>query len=166
MPRAGNNLERGWTVLYTTWNRSEVSWIERAYIIRPARPGSMNPVKLMRNHKKTLVRFADSTMVVQALDDEPVEFVSTPKSQASRSMLATGRHLLVDTEQFQKSSKKMHSISLTPEKKVSRTPLEAKKQRLHSLNVDLASPASVQRFDQHKAFTRFRRQTLSSHVVV
>ena len=97
--------------------------------------------------RKPVVRFADSPTVVQVppRDDEPVEFVSTPKSQASRSMVAAGRHLLHRAiSESTPQGEKMHSISLTPEKSAERR--QKLRQRLQSLDadVDLASPASLQ----------------------
>jgi hypothetical protein len=112
-----------------------------ACAVLPTSPGyadTQQPVK-----RKPVVRFAESPTIVEmpADDDQAL----SPKRQASRSMVAAGRHLLHRAiAESTPDNQKMHSVSFTPEKSAERR--EKLRRRLRSLDsdVDISTPASAQ----------------------
>jgi hypothetical protein len=106
--------------------------------------GALPPEHFVEKPKrKAVVRFADSPTVVEETPQQIDEITTSPKSQASRSMVAAGRHLLHRANGTSKGQR-VHVMSLTPNSAERREKLI---QRLTSLDddVDLATPASARR---------------------
>jgi hypothetical protein len=106
--------------------------------------GALPPDHLVeRPKRKAMVRFAESPTIVEETPQQVDEVTMSPKSQASRSMVAAGRHLL-HRAKGTPNGQSVHVMSLTPNSAERRKKL---RQRLTSLDdhVDLATLGSARR---------------------
>lgn len=96
-------------------------------------PHAREPSSSKKKNKPT-VRFADSPHVYTG--EPPEEFTVSPRSQASRSMVAAGRSLLHRaTGDAMHEDDQRHTVSLTPEKSAERR--KKLRERLSSLDEDV-----------------------------
>ena len=110
--------------------------------------GALRPDQLVESPKrKAVVRFAASPTIVEDPLQDNEEIATSPKSQASRSMVAAGRDLL-HRASAGPEGQKMHVISFTRKSAECREKL---RQRLCSLgdDVDVATPANTRYASVH-----------------